>query len=108
MKFKNKYCIVYCKDNYNKKFDNEATYYKIGGPHYYKGYLLHKEDGPAIIHNNGTKEWYIEGKRHRENWPAMEFSNGTKSWFLNGIQYSEKDYWKIINLKKKNGVLNEI
>ena len=108
MKFKEKDKIVYCKDNYNKKFDNGEGYYNIGVPHYYKGYLIHKEDGPAIIHNSGNKEWYIEGRRHRINRSAIEFSNGTKSWFLNGIKYSEDEYWKVLNIKKKRKILDEI
>jgi hypothetical protein len=85
--FKNVYEIIYCKDDsYQKVFDNKDFYYLESiNDNYYKGYLLHREDGPAI-----------------------ECSNGDKDWFLNGKWYTEKEYWKIINLKNKSKVINDI
>lgn len=50
---------------------------------YYRGYLLHREDGPAIESENGTKEWFLNGDRHREDGPAIEYANGGKEWWRN-------------------------
>jgi hypothetical protein len=68
---------------------------------------LHRKDGPAVEHSNGAKEWFINGKLHREDGPA---SNHTicYGWWLNGIQYTEQKYWKVMNLKNKKKVLDEI
>ena len=62
----------------------------------------HREDGPAIEYANGNKFWYIDGKRHREDGPAIDCSNGYKEWYLDGIEYSEKEFDKIILKYKWN------
>ena len=70
-----------------------------------KVYLLnddyHKEDGPARIHPDGYKEWWLNGKLHREDGPAIEYPEGEKFYYLNGLNYSEKEFKKILikNLK---------
>ena len=75
---------------------------------YFKNGKLHREDGPAVIHN-GTKEWYQNGEKHRvdgpaiitngEKWwyqnnllhrtdgPAIEYDDGTKVWYQNGVKH---------------------
>jgi len=157
MKFKTKnFNAIYCKNgSYNNKYDNDDFYYtSIDNIWYFRGYIIHKNSGPAIEWNNGTKEWlkngklhrkcgpakelcsgskewHINGKRHRKEGPAIEYYNGdkewylndkrhrgngpaieygksSKSWFLNGIEYSEKEYRKIISLKVKSEILNGI
>jgi len=87
MKFKKEYGIIYCKDNsYQKKYDNDDFYYKNKSwTIYYKGYLVHRENGSAI-----------------------EYAFGDKEWYLNGIKCNKKEYWKFINLKNKSRVLDEI
>jgi hypothetical protein len=107
MKFDFKDRIVYCKDDYYSEFDNKNDYYK-DDLSYYKGYLLHRENGPAIEYAGFIEEWYLNGKRHRENGPAVEWDDGDKDWYLNGVEYEEKEYWKLMNLKNKNKVLYEI
>ena len=84
MIFKEENIIVYCKDDYFKKFDNKDLCYNYGLC-YYRGYLIHRQAGPAL-----------------------EWNNGEKYWFFNGHEYSEEEYWKIINLKKKKKVLYDI
>ena len=142
MIFKTKHEIIYCKDDsYKKEFDNENYYYNkrfgnnesyfISDACYYRGYLVHREDGPAIevIDNSkcwflngirhrtdgpaiefydGGKVWYLNGKRHRDNGPALEYSNGGKEWYLNGKYYTSRGYWKLMNLKMKKKVLYEV
>jgi len=84
MKFKEKYRVIYCKDySYNKTCNNNDYFYVEAL--YYKGCLVHREDGPAIEYISGAIEWY-----------------------LNGIKYNEKEYWKFINLKNKSRVLDEV
>jgi len=86
MKYKGRNIIVYHNDTYIATFDNDWFYtYAYSGPLYFKGYLVHCNNGPAIEWNSKDKEWYLNGKH-----------------------YTEKEYWKIINLKKKSRVLNEI
>jgi len=85
MKFENKYATIYCKDySYHKEYDNTG-WHETNYIQYYKGYVVHREDGPAMI-------WYFEDNE----------------WFLNGHQYSEEEYLNIINLKKKSKVLDDI
>jgi len=99
--------IIYCKhESYNKKYDT-YNFNCDKSISYYKGYLVHRENGPAIIWSNGDKNWYINGNLHREDGPAINW-NFTKRWYLNGISYSEEEYYKIVSLIKKNEVLNDI
>ena len=85
MKFKDKNGnIIYCKNDYYEEFDNNDFYYDAS-IEYYKGYLIHRDNGPAIEWNNGHEEW-----------------------FLNGICYTKEEYLKIINLMNKKKVLDEI
>jgi hypothetical protein len=51
---------------------------------WYKEGNFHREDGPAIEHQNGTKCWYKEGKLHRKDGPAIEYPNGDKKWYKEG------------------------
>jgi len=87
MIFKGNIGTVHCKKiSYNKKFDNGFSFMEdYVNKTYYRGYLVHREDGPAIIWNNGSK-----------------------SWCLNGKHYLEEEYLNIINLKSKLRALNEI
>jgi len=94
MRFEEKDKMLYCKDNsYNKNCDyggytNGYYYYYYNGL-FYKGYLIHRDDGPAI-----------------------EYSNGDKCWYLNGKKYTKNEYWEIINamnkIDNKQRVLDDI
>jgi len=109
MKFKTEYdSIVYCKDEYCKELDDTDAFYYSDIKRYYNGYLLHRKDGPAVEWKDGSKFWYLEGQRHREDGPAQDFYNGFKNWYLNGINYSEEEYLRIMNLKNKRKILNDI
>ena len=50
---------------------------------------MHREGGPAVVHDNGTKEWYLNGLQHRKDGPAVEYSTGSKVWWLNGKLHRE-------------------
>jgi hypothetical protein len=80
---------------------------------------LHREDGPAVERADGTKEWYLNGRHYRENGPTVELPNGTKVWYMNnklhridgparkffnggkewwidGKEYSEEEFYEVI------------
>ena len=57
---------------------------------YRKKIVLHRIDGPALVHdpkkeyNNFTqKEWWINGERHRLNKPAYSFHHYSKNYEIN-------------------------
>jgi hypothetical protein len=87
MKFENRDELIYCKNgSYQKEYGNK-NFYCIKGITYYKGYLVHRKDGPAMYFKHIC----------------------VSNWFLNGIKYIKKDYWKIIkSLKTKKRVLDDI
>jgi len=103
--------IIHCSDSYYEQY-NTGVYSSFVQDkydnYYYKGYLLHREGMPAIEYDDKTKMWFLNGKRHRINGPAIEWNNGAKEWWLNGKWCRKEEYWKIINLKIKTRVLNEI
>jgi hypothetical protein len=82
---------------------------------YLKNGQLHREDGPAVEHDNGTKEWFKNGLRHRDgDLPAIEHYDGTKVWFQNGQihrdgdshafeSHYEKKWYKKDFLHRENG-----
>lgn len=53
---------------------------KVGTQRWYLNDLLHREDGPAIIHAE-------MGRRTREDGPAVEYSDGYKEWYLAGYPF---------------------
>lgn len=56
---------------------------------HYRNGVFHREDGPAIEHDNGERQWYLDGKRHREDGPAVEYVSGVKEWFINDKRHRE-------------------
>lgn len=69
---------------------------------YYKGKLLHREDGPAIIWKSGIKEWYINDLPHREDGPAVEYPDGDKLWYYHGEYIectSQEEFERLVKLK---------
>jgi hypothetical protein len=111
MKFETKrHDIIHCKNSsYNNDFDKGKTFVQNNKEQwYFNGYLIHRDDGPGIEWHTGNKEWYFEGHLHKENGPAVEYHDGKKLWFINGKEYTKETYSKVLNLKNKNRVLNEI
>jgi hypothetical protein len=92
-------------------FNAEGKLHRIYGPAYinrhykwemwYKDGLLHREDGPAIIHKN-NKYWFQEGTLHRMDGPAVEDLGSPPMYFIRGVRFSPKQYkWEIARLKRK-------
>lgn len=78
----------------NDGVDPFTVYYK-----YSDFTCVHREDGPAIIHDDGDAFWYQNNVRHREGGPAIEYADGDKHWFIAGIEYTEKEYWRQLKFK---------
>jgi hypothetical protein len=55
----------------------------------------HREDGPAVVHNN-HKCWFLNGKKHRIDGPAVEWGDGHISWYLDHVNMSF-DKWLSTN-----------
>jgi len=68
----------------------------------------HREDGPALIHDDGRLEWFLNGIPHREDGPARLWKNGSEEWISHG-KYHRTDgpakIWKFdifgINLQNQ-------
>jgi len=110
MIFKSTRGKIYCKDDsYQKLLDSIIEFQRDDNYRlYYKGHLVHRDDGPACEWSDGSKTWYIDGKKHREDGCALEYTNGRREYFIDGIEYSKKEYLKIINLKSKKKTMDNI
>lgn len=71
--------------------DGPAVEHDDGKKEWWLSGKLHRVDGPAIEEQNGDKLWYMHGKLHRVDGPAIEDFDGYKGWFLNGKPYSNID-----------------
>jgi hypothetical protein len=74
----------------------------LGTKRYYKNYLLHREDGPAIEMMDGFKSYYFNGKLHREDGPAIYYSNNQYCWCLDDKILkckSQEEFLKILKYK---------
>jgi hypothetical protein len=83
------------------RVDGPAVEFVNGDKFWYNNNELHREGGPAIKCMNGDKEWYLNGQRHRLDGPAIEFANGYKSWYLNGFNYSQEEWFELLNDEDK-------
>lgn len=60
---------------------------------------LHREDGPAIEHEQ-YKSWWVNGKRHREDGPAIIWNDGAEFWWFDDQHYPSKEEWEqMVNFK---------
>ena len=65
--------------------------------------LLHRLNGPAIVHLDGDSTWYYHGAYHREDGPARDWpTGGLEEWYKHGEKYEPSAHelmvWK---MKKK-------
>lgn len=78
---------------YSKRFDDHTAYFLDEACT-----ILHRDnDLPAIVCDDGDQVWYNYGKRHRETGPSVLYLDGEKLYYLNGIQYSEEEFYKLID-----------
>jgi hypothetical protein len=110
MTFKEKYSIIHCKDgSYNKEFCSQSFMcILLNKTFYWKGYLIHKVNGPAIEYYSGSKEWWLNGQLHRKDGPAIERFNKNFFWYLYGERYSKEEFFKVLKLKNSKRVLDDI
>lgn len=61
--------------------------------YYYMG-RVHREDGPAVIHED-HQMWFHNGKPHREDGPAfVDLKNKKATWYLHGQPLATADFIK--------------
>ena len=51
--------------------------------------ILHRPNGPAIIHADGAYSWYLYGELHRTGGPAVTYADGTQMWYHHGQRHRE-------------------
>ena len=70
---------------------------------YYKNYILHRDNGPAVVYINGDEEWYKEDSLHRENGPAWNWKSCNDiSWHYEGKLIdckSQEEFERIMKLR---------
>lgn len=87
---------IYLKDvkttcHYMKYLHNtlEPAVQKSNGDFFWYDHgVLHRENGPAVMHNN-TIMWYNKGVVHREDGPAIIRKDGKEEFWVNGIQQQQ-------------------
>ena len=80
--------------------DGPAILHQNGDKYWYLNDELHREDGPAVIYANGDKFWYLNGKCHREDGPAIVCANGNKLWYLNDKLITEAEHKRQMQVKQ--------
>lgn len=86
-------CQLHSEDS-----DKPAIIYNDGSEEYFQNGFRHRENNkPAVIISNGDKHYFINGKLSRTDGPAIELTNGVKMYFINGIEFSEEEYYKVVN-----------
>lgn len=77
-------------NSYPQKWVEELLGFTVqGGAVFYRDAegRPHREDGPAVKHDEGTLMWYQRGEKHRVDGPAVERTDGRKEWWLNGERH---------------------
>lgn len=64
--------------------DNSICYTK-------HGYIIHREDGPAVEYFNGDESWMINNVYHRLGGPAI-IRTGEYGWYIDGENMSFNEY----------------
>lgn len=78
---------------YNGKLHREfgPAFYKDGSNFWFKGGILHRDNGPAVEYKEGKEIWFRDGKIHREDGPATIFYSD-EEWFVDGVKYKKNEY----------------
>ena len=80
--------------------DLEPVVYEDGTQRWYKGDILHRENGPAVIYRSGKLVWYKDGKIHRDSdLPAVNDSTNFQAWYINGKLHRDGDLPAVILVK---------
>jgi hypothetical protein len=94
-----------------KKWYQNGKLHRIDGPaieegwgtkEWYQNGKLHRIDGPAIEKPWGTRLWYKNGELHRIDGPAIEFNDITIGWYIGGKEYSEDEFNKLMELRRRD------
>lgn len=74
--------------------DGSVTYHD-GMRVWYRGGIIHRDDGPALTTRFGKKYWYRDGRYHRDDGPAItDDRNGAKYWYRDGKLYDIVVMWR--------------
>lgn len=69
--------------------------------------LLHRNDGLPAYSTLSEDRWYVNGSLHREDGPAVVSKiTDYKAFFLEGIEYTEEEYWSVIQQRKERNSSN--
>ena len=77
--------------------------YTDGAERWYQNGVLHRLDGPAVLHANGVRSWYKNNVRHRIDGPAIELPDGDAYWYINGMCLYEEEQFNEYIQKMKLG-----
>ena len=70
---------------------------------------LHRNEGPAVIHNNGCLEYWNQGQLHNISGPAIQTVKGKTVYYLFGRRLTYENW---LLAKKKylldNNILNSV
>jgi hypothetical protein len=53
---------------------------------------LHRNEGPAVIHNNGCLEYWNQGQLHNISGPAIETVKGKSVYYLFGRRFTYENW----------------
>ncbi len=76
-----------------------------GNKRWYKGAVLHREDGPAVelrIDDGIRRAWYLDGQLHRTDGPAIEWEDGVREWYVHNTNLfcsSQEQFERLMRLK---------
>lgn len=65
-------------------FNTVFYIYHNGNEVWYKNNLVHRENGPAIIHNDYCEQYLYNGNLHRTDGPAMIRYDGHQAYYYHG------------------------
>lgn len=89
--------------------DGPAVEHDDGQEWWYLNGELHREGGPAIYWEGVIHEWYIRGKLHREDGPAIEYylADGRKEeeWWINGVKLSRTAFNKWLERERPEEIV---
>lgn len=74
--------------------DEPAVVYADGTKWWYREGLIHRDNGPAVVHPNGAQEWWLNNQRQRTEYPDSEGIHpdlrGVKQFYENGVLVREE------------------
>jgi hypothetical protein len=90
-------CEIWFRDYIIHREDGPAIIHKNGSLAYCENGVFHREDGPAIINSHGQVQYWNRGKISNESGPAVIYMNGDVEYWINGTKIdSELQFSQLI------------